>query len=155
MQSTAKSSMSEVFVCCRKWKCRLQTSQLWSGPRTENLLTTQSLRSAAWSWSRVREKHYYLVGGQRLELERCEREKLQRWRPGYQPNAVNVVLPIGERRLQNARYLVHVWDEFLQFSDSLADLCSPHLGSNDQHISQLLRDILEIKEILYKQVCIH
>jgi len=36
----------------------------------------QSPRSAGWSWSGVREKHYYLAGGWRLELERCERKIL-------------------------------------------------------------------------------
>jgi len=29
-----------------------------------------------WSWSVVREKYYYLAGGWRLELERCEKEIL-------------------------------------------------------------------------------
>ena len=29
-----------------------------------------------WSWSGVREKHCYLAGGWRLELEGCERETL-------------------------------------------------------------------------------
>ena len=36
----------------------------------------QSLRSAGWSWSAVREKHCYLTGGWRLELEGCERDSL-------------------------------------------------------------------------------
>jgi len=35
-----------------------------------------SLRSAGGSWSGVRDKHCYLTGGWRLELERCEKEKL-------------------------------------------------------------------------------
>ena len=34
------------------------------------------LRSAGWSWSGVREKHCYLAGGWRLELEERERETL-------------------------------------------------------------------------------
>jgi len=42
--------------------------------------STKSLRSArwswSWSWSDVREKHCYLAGGWRLELEGCEREIL-------------------------------------------------------------------------------
>jgi len=29
--------------------------------------------AGGWSWSGVREKHYYLAGGWRLVLEECER----------------------------------------------------------------------------------
>ena len=36
----------------------------------------ESLRSAGWSWNDVREKHCYLAGGWKMELERCEREIL-------------------------------------------------------------------------------
>jgi hypothetical protein len=57
---------------------------------------------------------------------------------------VHVLLPIGLPWLQNVEYLVHVWHEFLQLSDSLTDLCSPHLGTTDQHISQSLSCRLEI-----------
>ena len=32
--------------------------------------------AGGWSWSGVREKHCYLAGGWRLELEWCERELL-------------------------------------------------------------------------------
>jgi hypothetical protein len=39
--------------------------------------------------------------------------------------------------LQKAEYLVHVRNEFLQLSDSLTDLCSPHLSTTDQQIAQL------------------
>jgi len=35
-----------------------------------------TLRSAGWSWSGVRKKYYYLVGGWRLVLEQCEKEIL-------------------------------------------------------------------------------
>jgi hypothetical protein len=34
--------------------------------------------------------------------------------------------------LQKAEYLVHVRSEFLQLSDSLTDLCSPHLSSSER-----------------------
>jgi len=33
--------------------------------------------AGGWSWSAVREKHCYLAGGWRLELEECEREILE------------------------------------------------------------------------------
>jgi hypothetical protein len=46
--------------------------------------------------------------------------------------------------IQNVEYLVHIWNEFLQLSDSLTDLCSPHLGTTDQHVvSQSLNRRLE------------
>jgi len=32
--------------------------------------------AGGWSWCGVREKHCYMAGGWRLELERCEREIL-------------------------------------------------------------------------------
>ena len=44
-----------------------------------------------WSWNGVREKYCWAGWSWRLELQRCERKKLQRWRAGDQPNAVSVV----------------------------------------------------------------
>jgi len=58
--------------------------------------------SAGWSWSGVREKYYYLAGGWRLELEWCEREILEGWRAGDQPNTVNFSsLRSGKQGLSN------------------------------------------------------
>jgi len=47
--------------------------------KLEHLVMFHRIRQAGargWSWSGVREKHCYLAGGWRLELEWCERELL-------------------------------------------------------------------------------
>jgi len=41
-----------------------------------DVVVVDSAGAGGWSWNCVREKHCYLAGGWRLELERCEREIL-------------------------------------------------------------------------------
>ena len=52
------------------------TTNKWRFELQSIISNFYSLRSAAWSWSGVREKYCYLAGGWRLELERCESRKL-------------------------------------------------------------------------------
>ena len=45
-------------------------------PKREDINRVWQAGAGGWSWSGVREKHCYLAGGWRLELEWCERELL-------------------------------------------------------------------------------
>ena len=74
LKAPGSSKASIIFVVLEGTMLIQQSKQNLSGILMKTIHYVRQAEAGGWSWSAVREKHCYLAGGWRLELEGCERE---------------------------------------------------------------------------------